>query len=155
MMAEAPDRISSTRNEPSAISDLERSAEQEIAHQHAGLVAPERVGGRQPTAQVALVHDIVMEQRRRMNEFHTSGQPDMAVAAIVAELGGRQRQQRPQALAACGDDVPGQLWDQRHRALHALEDALVNQPPHRHQAAAHHQGASAALFVEIHDDGHG
>jgi hypothetical protein len=42
--------------------ELEGPAEQEIAHQHAGLVAPQRIGGGKPAAQVALVHHIVVEQ---------------------------------------------------------------------------------------------
>ena len=48
---------------------LEGLAEQEIADQHARLIAPEHAGGELAAAHVALVDDIVMQKRRRVHEL--------------------------------------------------------------------------------------
>ena len=39
-----------------------------------------------------------------------------------------ERMQSPVALIPqlAGHDVPGELWDERHRALHALYDQLID-----------------------------
>ena len=101
---------------------LERPAEQEIADQHRRLVAPHRVGGVAAAAQIAGVDDIVVQQGRGVDELDRGGERDVAVAAIAAHPGAGERQHRPQPLAAAGDDVAGELRDQRHRALHAFDD---------------------------------
>ena len=54
--------------------------------------------------------------------------PPMTAAAIAAEPRRGQRQHRAEPLAAGGDEVAGELRDQRHRALHALEDEGVDLP---------------------------
>ena len=48
------------------------------------------------------------------------------LAAVAAEPGAAQGQHRPQPLAAARDDMAGELRDQRHRALHALDDQPVD-----------------------------
>ncbi len=79
---------------------LEGLAEQEVADQHAGLIAPEHAGSELAAPHLALVNDIVMQQRGRVHELDGSRQLDMTVAGIARELGHGERQHRTQALAA-------------------------------------------------------
>ena len=50
---------------------------QEIADQHAGLVAPDDVGGRLAAAHLGGVHDVVVQQGGGVDEFDDGGQRDM------------------------------------------------------------------------------
>ena len=61
-----------------------------------------------------------------MNELDAGGEVDMPLPGIAAEPGRGQRQQRPQPLAAGGDDVAGELRNQRHLAAHAADDDLIH-----------------------------
>jgi hypothetical protein len=75
---------------------------------------------------------------------------------MSAQPGGRQRQHRPQPLAAGGNDVARQLGDQRDRALHVLDDQLVDPV----QVVAHQLGQAfqrvwlVAPGFQIDDDRH-
>ena len=105
---------------------LERLAEQEIADQHARLVAPEHARGEPAAPHVALVDDVVVQQRRGVHEFDRGGELDMAVAGIAGEPRQRQRQHRPQPLAAGSDQVVGDLGDHRHFGAGARQDGGVD-----------------------------
>src|SRR3546814_13422613 len=48
---------------------LERAAEQEVADEHRGAVAPDHVRGLAPAAQVRLIDHVVVEQSRGVDEF--------------------------------------------------------------------------------------
>src|SRR6185437_7886745 len=98
---------------------LEGAAEEEIADQHRWLVAPDGIGGGEAAAEVAGIDYVVVQQGRRVDELDGGGEGDRAVAAIAAEPRRRPGEHRPQSLAAGGDDVAGELRDERHRALHA------------------------------------
>ena len=50
----------------------------------------------------------------------------MSAALIAAQPGAAEGQHRPQPLASPCYDMAGELRDQRHRALHALDDQLVD-----------------------------
>ena len=63
-----------------------------------------------------------MQQRGGVDELDRRRQRDVTLAAIAAQPRRREGQHRPQPLAAGGDDVAGQLRDERDRALHTLED---------------------------------
>ena len=93
---------------------LERLAEQEIADQHARLVAPQHAGGEPAAPHLALVHHVVVQQRRGVHELDRGGELDVAVARIAGELRHREREHRPQPLAAGRDQVIGDLRDHRH-----------------------------------------
>src|SRR3546814_13042456 len=54
--------------------ELERAAEQEVADQHARLVAPHRVGGGKAAAQVAGVDHVVMQQGGGVDELDKGGE---------------------------------------------------------------------------------
>ena len=86
-------------------------AEQEVADQHAGLIAPQHPRRQLAATQLALVDHVVMQQRRGVHELDGGGELDMAVAGIAGEACHRQRQHRAQALAARRDQVVGDFRD--------------------------------------------
>ena len=61
-----------------------------------------------------------------MDEFDESRRLDMRVRPVPAGAPGQHDQQRPQPLAAPGDDVLGDLVDERDGALQARADHLVH-----------------------------
>ena len=67
-----------------------------------------------------------MQQSRGVDELDGGGERDVAVAAIAAQPGAAEGQHRAQPLAAGRDDMPGELRDQRHRAVHPLDDQRVD-----------------------------
>ena len=98
---------------------LEAARIQEVADQHAGGIAPDRVGGAAAAAQVGLVDHVVVQQGRGVDELdhrrQLVGIGADALAIAAAQGPGREQQQhRPQALAAGADDVLGDLVDQHH-----------------------------------------
>ena len=105
---------------------LEGAAEQKIADEDRRLVAPHGVGGIAAAAQVARIDDIVVQQGRGVDEFDGRGERDVPAAAVSAEPGAAQGQHRAQPLSAARDDMAGELRDQRHRALHAIDDQPVD-----------------------------
>ena len=105
---------------------LEGLAEQEIADQHARLVAPQHAGGELAAAHVAFVDHVVVQQRGGVHEFDRGGELDMAVAAVAGELGHRQREHRPQPLAARGDQVVGDFRDHGDVGAGARQDGRVD-----------------------------
>ena len=101
---------------------LEGAAEQEIPYEDRRLIAPHGIGGLTTPAQIARIDDIVVQQRRGMNKFDGCGERDVPSAAVSAEPGATEGEQRAQALATACDYVPGEPRNQRHRALHAIYD---------------------------------
>ncbi len=93
---------------------LERARVQEVADQHAGGVAPQRVGGLAAAAQVRLVHHVVVQQGGGMDELDHRRQLDVLIAAVAGRARRQHMQHRTQALAAAGDDVVRDLVDQHH-----------------------------------------
>ena len=65
---------------------LERLAEQEVADQHARLVAPQHAGGELAAPHLAFVHHVVVQQRGGMHELDRGGELDVAVAGVAGEL---------------------------------------------------------------------
>ena len=105
---------------------LERTRIQEIADQHAGGIAPQRIRGLASAAQVRFVDDVVVQQGRGVDEFDHGGEQDMFASAIAGRLRRQQYQHRPQAFAAAADDVFGDLVDQHHIRRQALADQCVD-----------------------------
>ena len=64
--------------------------QEKIADQDTGLIAPKHPRGHLAPAQVALVDDVIVQERRGMHEFDRGGEFDMALPGIVAKAGGRQ-----------------------------------------------------------------
>ncbi len=61
-----------------------------------------------------------------MDKFDTGSQADMPFALVIAEPGRTQREHGAEALSARRDDMAGELRDQQDRALHLLQDDLVD-----------------------------
>ena len=101
---------------------FEGAAEEEIADQHAGWIAPDEVRGALAAAHARAVDHIVVEQGRGVDELDRGGQLVVARSWVSKQACASERQHRPHALAAAGDQVAGELGDQRDLALHALED---------------------------------
>ena len=76
--------------------------------------------------EVRPVDDVVVQQRRGVDEFHRRGQPVMSCALVAAQLRPGDRQHRPQPLTPARDQVAGERGDQRNLALHAIEDHRVH-----------------------------
>ena len=122
---------------------LEGAGQQVIAHEHAGLVVPQQVCRGPPAPLLAFIDHVVMQQRRGMDELHRCGQMDVIGPAIAAELRRRQRQHRPQPLAAGLDQMRGDLGDARRVARgHAFADQIVDRRHFRRKLArqAVHRG---------------
>ena len=105
---------------------FESAAEQEVADEDARLVAPDGVGGGGAPAQRAVVHHVVVQQGRGVDEFDAGGEGDMARAVVTAAARREQRHQRAQPLAASAGDVPGETWNERDRTLHPVDDDAVD-----------------------------
>ena len=125
MVAEASERMPQHLQRAVLDHQLEGAGEQEVADQHARLVAEQRIGAGLAPPQRALVDHVIVQQRRRVDELHAGGERHVALAAIAAEPRRREGQQRPQPLAAGRDDMRRQLRDQRDRAVHPLHDQPV------------------------------
>ena len=66
-----------------------------------------------------------MQQRGGVDELDARGQPEMVLARVAAEPGGREGQHRAQPFAAGRDDVAGELRDERDRTVHPFDDEGV------------------------------
>jgi hypothetical protein len=118
MIADALDRIRNTQR-PILHHQLERAAEEKIANEHAGRIAPDDVGGPAATAKARAIDHVVMKQGRCVDELDGGRQTMMPRAPIIQQTGAGERQHRPHALSATGNQVPRQLRNQRHIALHS------------------------------------
>ncbi len=124
--AAASDRMRKRSERADIDHHLEGLAEQEIADQHARLVAPHEPRRGLAPAEIALVDHIVVQQGGGVHELHARREPHMTVAAIAAELGRGERQHGPQALAAGIDEMPGKLGDQLDIRSRPVEDDAVD-----------------------------
>ena len=115
---------------------LEGARVDEVADQHAGLVAEDVVSRGAAAALLRAVDHVVVQQRGGVHELDEGRGFDVLVVLDAAGAAGEHAQQGAQAFAAATDDVFGHLVDQRHGALEPGADHGV----HRGQVGAH-QGA--------------
>jgi hypothetical protein len=106
--------------------DVRGAGEQEVAGEHRHRIAPTGVGAGHTAADVRLVHDVVVVERRQVRELDDDGGGHHPGRVRIAELRGKQHQQRPEPLAARPHQVLGRLGDERHVALRGLQQALFN-----------------------------
>ncbi len=98
-----------------------------IADQDACLVAPERIGRGPPAAELGLIDDVIMEERRRVDVFDHAAQKVFGVVfAEPAESGREEVQQRAEPLAARAEDVFADLLDERNVGAQALMDPALH-----------------------------
>ena len=67
-----------------------------------------------------------MQQRRGVDELDEGRGLDVTASHVAAGTRRQHYQQRPQALAAAGNDVLGDLVHERHGALQARADDRVD-----------------------------
>jgi hypothetical protein len=67
-----------------------------------------------------------VQQGGGVDELHGRGQLVMAAAFITQQAGTAEGEHRPQPLAAAGDQMAGQLRDQRHLRLHPIKDDMIH-----------------------------
>ena len=97
-----------------------------VAEQHGDVVAPPRVHGQPPAAEVRVVDDVVVDERRGVDELDDGGVEDRPIAGVTDEARGHQQDRRPDPLAAAGPDVLPDLRDQRHFRLDVARELLVD-----------------------------
>jgi hypothetical protein len=105
---------------------LEGLAEQEIADQHACLVAPDHARGRLAAAHVAFVDDVVMQKRCRVHELDACRQLDVPFALVTKHVGGGERDHRTQPFATGGNQMVGDLGDHLHVGSCLRQDQFVD-----------------------------
>jgi hypothetical protein len=80
-----------------------RAREEEVANEDGAPVAPKGIGGRPPAPQLGSIHDIVVNQRRGVQELDGRGQLYPARSGVAAELRGEEQQPGANALAPRGE----------------------------------------------------
>src|SRR5208282_1525573 len=83
-----------------------------IAGQHAHGVAPLRVGGGTAAADLGLVNEVIVDERRRVDDLNDGRELYRALALVAEELGREQQQRWTDSLAPAGAQV---LADLRNR----------------------------------------
>ncbi len=104
----------------------ERLTEQEIAHEHARLIAPQHPRSELAAAHFAVVNNVVMQKRRGMHELDGGREPDMPFAAIVGERRGRKREHGPKPFAARGNQVVRDFRNHGDFGARAAHDQVVH-----------------------------
>ena len=105
---------------------LEAARIEEVADQHTGRIAPQRVGGAAAAAQVGFVDHIVVQQGGGMDELDDRGQLMVFCRHGTAGSSCEFDQHRTQALAAGGNDVVCDLVDQDHIGCQPLADQGIH-----------------------------
>ena len=105
---------------------LEGLAEQEIADQDAGRIPPQHPRRLLAAPHLAVIDDIVVEERGGVHELDAGREIHMAGAFVTAHPGGGEGQHRPEPLAAGGDEMIGDLGDQRDLRPGARQDERVD-----------------------------
>jgi hypothetical protein len=105
---------------------LKSAGIQEIPDQHAGRIAKCLVGCGVSATHDRIVHDVIVQQRRRVDEFDHRSQVETLLAVETQGAAGQQQQGRTQALAAGRNDVAGNAAHQRHAGVQAPRDHGVH-----------------------------
>jgi hypothetical protein len=109
--------------------ELEGLGVEKVADQDARCIAPDVVGRDLPAPGFGLVDHVVVQKRRRVDEFDYSRQGVTFLPPVTAQIGADQKQQRPEALTAAADEVLDDFGNQAdlgaqvkiHAFLHTLE----------------------------------
>src|ERR1019366_2098303 len=105
-------RLDLDRLWPQSCDELGGLAEQQVAHQDRIGVAVPSIGADHAATQVSLIHDVVVVQRGEMGELHTGRRRDDVTVDPAAQLGGEQREHRPETLAPGLGQMHGRLRDE-------------------------------------------
>ena len=150
---------------------LKRLHVEPIAGQHAGLVSEALVGRGLAAAHGRLVDDVVVHQRRRVNDLGHRREAHGRLALVAERAGEQKHQDGTQPLAAAGLQMVRDGADGVHRAdrveldrLFDLEQVVGDQSQHflagkrlgarglRRAGSGHQQVQSGPLSVAVHSD---
>ena len=90
------------------------------------MIAPDFSCGLAASSDIGIVHDIVMQQRGGMDEFHQAAELVMFAAGIAAEARGQEEKQGPDAFAAAVEDVGGDRIDEGHARVEIFVDPVFD-----------------------------
>ena len=86
---------------------LHRLGVDPVPQEHRQVVPPEVVERALPAAQRRVIDDVVVDQRRRVDELDHRGVGDLLLAVVAEQAGGEQQQGGAHPLAApLGDVAP-------------------------------------------------
>ena len=128
-LAQPPDRAGQQPGDLGAErrGDLRGPRQQEVAGEDRLQVAPLGVDGLDAAPGVGLVDDVVVVQRAEVDELARHAAADHVVGRFdAADLGGGDRHDRPQPLAAGDDEVRRDLGQVRVGAAHRVEDRRLD-----------------------------
>ena len=97
-----------------------------VPDQDADLIAPDATGRPAPSAQVGIVHHVIMEQGGGVDIFHQTAEQVVIRPGIAAEAGTEQEQQRTHPFAAAAQDMAGDGVDEGDRGIEVFLDLLFN-----------------------------
>jgi hypothetical protein len=105
-----------------------------VPQEHRQVVPPEVIERRLPPPERGVIDDVVVDQRRRVDELDHRGVGDLLLAVVPEQAGGQQQQGGAHPLAAPLGDVAAGLLDEGHvRAEVMTEDRLGGDQLVRHQ----------------------
>ena len=91
--------------------DLEGLHVEPVARQHALGIAPLRVRRRSSPPGLGLIDDVVMDERRRMDDLDHGSEPHRALSPVVEQLRRKQQKRRADALATAVAQIFSDLGD--------------------------------------------
>ena len=97
-----------------------------IANQDTDLIAPHFPGSLAATADVGIVHDVVVQERGGMDELDQTAEQQVRPAALPAEARAEGHEQRTDAFPAAAQNVGGDGVDQGHPGIEILLDLLLD-----------------------------
>ena len=99
--------------------EVERVREKHVAEQDAERIAPARVDCRLGAAAFRVIHDVVVHQRREMDQFDDDREIDMLRSDRAGRATAEEREERAQPFAASADgvgDISFDRWIKRSRS---------------------------------------
>ena len=105
---------------------LEGAGIEKVAHQHAGRITPQRVGGRAAAAQIGGIDHVVVQQGGGVQEFDDGCECVLLAAVCAAGARAKQHHQWTQAFAARADDIVANLFHKRDPGVQLIQDQLVD-----------------------------
>jgi hypothetical protein len=108
------------RDPPESADQPRRGGEQEIAREDRDRVAPALMRALHTAAQLGLIHDVVVVERREVDQLAGRRSLHHFRRARLGELGREQGEHGAEPLPARGEQVAGGLPQQRLVAVRAL-----------------------------------
>src|SRR5439155_5373097 len=111
--------------------------EEAIAQQRAERISPTRVYGWPRPASFRFIHDVVMHERRDVDQFDNHGKIDMSSVEITGRAAGQKRKQRAQTFPAAANGVGHIAFDVGIKSCRLLHNPRFNVPEMRLHQLSH------------------